>query len=136
MFTINLKGTNLDLTPDIKSYLEKRLASLEKFLDEDDTTVVCDVELERSTKHKTGDVFRGEVTIRTRSGLYRAEANGETAEAAIDTVKDEVMRELRREKRKRIHLFRRGGARLKEFTHDLSARGIQVKDFVIRRRKK
>ena len=136
MITINVKATNIKITSDVRAYLDKRLEALEKFVDEDDTSAVCDVELERSTRQQKGNVFRGEITLHTRSGTYRAEARAETAEAAIDVVKDEVLTTLRRDKRKRGHLLRRSGARLKEFTRDLSARGIAMKDFVIRRRKK
>ncbi len=135
MFTTNLKATHITITPDIQSYLDKRLSSLEQFIGKDDSGVVCNVELERFVRHRRGDVFRAEITMSTRDGLYRAEAKGESIEAAIDKVKDEVVRELRRKKRKRTHLSRRGGAILKDFTHSLSARGIQMKDFIVRRKK-
>jgi len=135
MFTTNVKATHIKITPDIQSYLDKRLSSLNKLLDKDDSGVVCNVELERSVHHRRGDVFRAEITLSTRSGVYRAEAKGENIEAAIDGVKGEVMRELRRGKRKREHLLRRGGVVLKDLTHGLSSRGVQMKDFVIRRTK-
>jgi len=135
MFTTNVKATHIKVTPDIQSYLDKRLFALDKLLDDDDSGIICNVELERLVHHRRGDVFRAEITLSTRSGVYRAEAKGENIEAAIDGVKSEVMRELRRGKRKREHLLRRGGAALKNFTHSLSARGVQVKDFVVRRRK-
>ncbi len=135
MFTINLKATHITITPDVQNYLDKRLLSLEQFIDKDDSGVVCNVELERFVHHRRGDVFRAEITLSTREGVYRAEAKGESVEAAIDKVKDEVVRGLRRKKRKKIHLLRRGGVALKDFTHNLSARGIQMKDFVVRRKK-
>lgn len=136
MFTTNIKGTNIELTPDLKAYLEKRFSAFEKFIDKDDTSTVCDVELERSTKHQTGDVFRAEVTMHTRAGTFRAEEKGETPEAAIDAVKDEIQRELRRTKRKRDHLIRRGGARLKEFTRSFSEQGRRLRDFTFWRKRK
>lgn len=135
MFTTNLKATHITITPDVQGYLDKRLSSLEQLIDRDDSGVVCNVELERSVHHRRGDVFRAEITLRTRNGVHRADAKGESIEAAIDKVRDEVVRELRRGKRKRMHLLRRGGAALKDFTHSLSARGIKMKDFVIRRKK-
>ncbi|HLC22675.1 MAG TPA: ribosome-associated translation inhibitor RaiA [Candidatus Nanoarchaeia archaeon] len=133
---INIKGTNLELTADVREYLTKRLHAFEKFMDKDDTSVVCDVELARSTHHQQGNVFRAEVTMHTRRGVNRAEAEGETIEEAIDGVKSTILRELRREKRKEGHLLRRGGAKLKGFTQSLSERGVQLRDFVIRRKKK
>ncbi len=136
MIRFTIKSTNLTVTPDVKEYFYKRMESLEKFVDEDDMSAICDAELERSTHHKSGEVFRGELTLHTRNGTYRAEANGENVEASIDKVKKEIIRELRREKRKRGHLLRHGGAKLKEFTQGIGSRGVQVKDFVIRLGKK
>ena len=136
MITTNVKGSNLELSSEVRNYLDKRLKSLGKFVDKDDTSVVCDVELERLKHHQHGDVFRAEITLHTRRGTNRAESTGETIEAAIDGVKADVLRELRRAKRKEGHLLRRGGARLKEFTRNISGRGTQLKDFVTRRKQK
>ena len=132
MIRFTIKSTNLEITADIKEYFYKRMEALEKFVEEDDMSAICDAELERSTRHKSGEVFRGELTLHTRNGTYRAEANGENVEAAIDKVKKEIIRELRREKRKRGHLLRHGGAKLKEVTQSISLRGVQMKDFVVR----
>lgn len=119
MITTNIKGTNFELAPDIRSYIEKRMRSFEKFVDKDDTSAVADVEIERSTHHQTGNVFRAEVTMHTCAGTVRAEENGTTPEEAFDKVKHEISRELRRGKNKQNDLMRRGGARIKEM-----ARGI------------
>lgn len=136
MISTNVKGTNIDITPDIRSYLDKRLQTLNKFIDADDTSTVCDVELERDTHHQTGNVFRAEITIHTRRGTNRAEAKGTTAEEAIDKVKKDITRELRRAKKKEQSRERRGGSKLKNFTHSLSERGIRMKEFVVGWRKK
>lgn len=131
----NVKATNLSLSDRISDYLDKKLEALHKFIS-DENSVTGGVELARSQHQAKGDVFRAEITIEAPHKFYRAEAEGETVYSAIDAAQEEILKELRRNKRKRLHLLRRGGNRLKEFTRDLSARGIGVKDFFERFRRR
>lgn len=68
---INLKSANLTLTPELKDYLDRRLESVNKFLSGENGTVITDVELDRTTKHHTGDIFRAEINIRVNGRLSR-----------------------------------------------------------------
>jgi ribosomal subunit interface protein len=111
---INTKGSSITLTPDVTAYLDKKLDAVRKLVTEEDA--VCSIELSRSTRHNRGDVFGAEITIEIpgREGLFRAEAQGETIESAIDGAQEEILSELRRQKRKYLHLLRRGGQKLKD----------------------
>lgn len=132
---INIKATHITLTPETSEYLDKRLASLEKLIDPADTSAMADVEVGKTTiHHRRGDVFRAEINVRTAGKQFRAVAQESTLYNAIDKARDEVLREMRRNKRKQIHLLKRGGAKIKEFTRDLQARGVYIKKFL--RRKK
>jgi len=76
--------------------------------------VKCDVEVgKRSEHHQSGDIYRAEVNITEDGKLFRAEATGESINAAIDKVRDEMEKQLRRHKKKKDSLLRRGGARVK-----------------------
>ena len=130
----NVKGTNLTLTDSIQNYLDKKMEAFSKFI-EDESSAVCGVELARDTHHQRGDVFRCEITLQTPHNLFRVSEEGETVYSAIDVAQAELVRELRREKRKRVHLIRRGGQKLKEITQRLSERGVGMKDFFERFRK-
>ena len=111
---INLKGSNLALTPQIREYLDTRLAHLQKFLPEGDDASVIDVELGKPTNHHhTGDIFRAEINVNIGSRTFRAVSEQQDLFAAIDDMKDEIARELSSEKEKRISLVRRGGQKLK-----------------------
>lgn len=112
---LNVKGTNLTLSPDVSSYLDKKLAVVRKLIDHEET-VVCSVELARNTHHVSGDVFKAEITLEIpgRPGLFRADASGQTIESAIDGAQEEMLGELRKQKRKYLHLLRRGGQKLKD----------------------
>lgn len=111
---IKVKATNFPHTPEIESVLQKRLATLEKFLPGDETALLCDAELEKLAEHQTGRVYRAEVNLQVGGELLRAEAVEERMEDAIDRVRDELKRELTKLSGKRQSVFRRGAARLKE----------------------
>ncbi|HHD92244.1 MAG TPA: HPF/RaiA family ribosome-associated protein, partial [Candidatus Portnoybacteria bacterium] len=51
---LNIKTTNFDLTPDIKEYLEKKVGSIEKFLNKKDVelnSVETQIEIGRPSQH-------------------------------------------------------------------------------------
>ena len=84
---INIKGTDLLLTPSIKEYIEMRVAPLEKYLgatDEGDG-ILAHVEISRTTRHHgKGDVYRTEINIDVNKNIARAEQTGEDIRATID----------------------------------------------------
>ncbi len=113
MLNYNIKGTGLEVSDELRRYAEKRLEHAEKFLQGDSTSHV-DIELEyRELRH--GDHYRAEFTITASGELYRAQEWGESMHLAIDMASAEVAKELRRNKKKRLHLLRRGAARIKDY---------------------
>ena len=112
---IQTKATSLTLTDALVDLLEKRLQTLGKLLPEDETSISCDVELEKITDHhQTGKIYRAEINLRIGGKLYRAESTEERIEDAIDRAKNDLKTELRRSKDKRQSLMRRGGQKLKD----------------------
>ena len=111
---INEKGTNMQITPEIKDYLYKKLAHLEKFLNLADDSILCDVELGKiSQHHKGGDVFRTEINLHITGKNLRAVSEMDTLFASIDIAKDDIVRDLQINKDKKVSLMRRGGAKIK-----------------------
>jgi len=111
---INEKGTNMQITPDIKDYLYKKLAHLEKFLNIADDSVLCEVELGKvSQHHKNGCVFRTEINLHLAGKNLRSESTTDELFSSIDIAKDEMVRELESYKDKKVGLVRRGGAKIK-----------------------
>ncbi len=109
----NLKGTNLSITPEIREYLEKKLASLDKVVDERDAAR-ADVELEyMQGEEKTyrAEVMLGEPHMRLS---LRAEARGVALHEAIDLAVGDILGELTRAKKKRRHMLRRGAGKVKD----------------------
>lgn len=112
---IKIKATNLRLTDAINDYARKRFLSLSKLIDPEDTSVLCQVEVEKTTEHhKTGVIFRSEINLHISGQDFRAEAEREKLFDAIDETKNQMSKELRRHKTKRQKNFRRGGALIKK----------------------
>ena len=127
---ITVKATNITLNEALAVYLEQRLASVEKLLQRAEArdtrplsgkqreTIIARVELGRTTAHhRKGKVFRAEVTLAVpgRAPL-RAVAHAEDLRAAIDQMRDEVRREIRRWKEKKVTRGRKGARELKRRT--------------------
>ncbi len=117
---INLKATGIELTPAISSYVEKKILPVEKFIAKSDEAIV-NVEVGKtSDHHKGGDIFRAEVHI-TGPGLdIYAVTKMDDLYAAIDVVKDEVMRTAVQLKDKRQTLTRKGAELMKNVMKGLS----------------
>lgn len=99
---INIKGTNLDLTPAIKEYIEMRINPLERFLGKAEfgSDIIARVEIARTTEHHhKGDVFRAEVNVDiSAKNIARAESVSEDIRAAIDEAAGKLQRQLVRHK--------------------------------------
>lgn len=116
---INIKTTSFIITPAISDYIEKRLDAIEKFF-KDDTTAKCDVELARTTSHhKQGGIFKAEIHIIAKDKNIYASSEKEDLYVAIDTVKDDVLREIKSSNDKQRSLIRRGGAQIKNILKGL-----------------
>ncbi len=109
----NLKGTGLQITDEIRDYVEKKLQGADKFVG-DDSTAHTDVEVVYQTS-ESREHYRAEFTLQYRGVVHRAEASGEKLHEAIDIATDELVQELRRTKKKSLSLIRRGSATVKDF---------------------
>ncbi len=116
---INEKGVNMEITADIKDYLYKKLAHLEKFLNTADESVLCEVELGKtSNHHKNGDVFKTEINLHIAGKNLRSVSEMDDLFASIDVAKDDMVRELQVNKDKKVSLLKRGGAKIKNFVKE------------------
>lgn len=109
---INFKKTNVEVSDELLDLAEEKLRTLEKYIGEAPT--VCEVEFEKISHQQQGDIFRMETNLTVNGKLYRADAALDSFEKSIDEVRDELDKELRRDRSKKDTLFRRGSRRLKE----------------------
>jgi putative sigma-54 modulation protein len=113
---IKIKTTNIELTDAISAYVEEKIQSVEKFtVSHEEEEVLAEVEVGRTTKrHNSGDIFHAEVNIHVRGKHFRAVSEKSDLYAAIDDVRDELVRELNSHKTKERTLMRRGAGMIKD----------------------
>ncbi|OGI76130.1 ribosomal subunit interface protein [Candidatus Nomurabacteria bacterium RIFCSPHIGHO2_02_FULL_42_19] len=123
---INLKSTNMELTPAIHDYVIKRVTNLEKLLskiEEKGGEVNVNFEVAKSTNHhKSGEVFHADCLINIRGEKFYSSADEEDMYAAIDRVKENLFREISKNKDRKQTLFRRGAQSVKKMLKGLSKR--------------
>lgn len=116
---INIKATGIELTPAISDYAHSKISTLEKYVTNPDA--VAQVEVGRTTQHhKNGEVFKAEVhVIGAGLDLYAISQNSDLY-AAIDQVKDDIVRSTLQNKSKKETLARRSGQMVKNMMKGLN----------------
>jgi len=113
---INIKGTKIELTAAIESYIKKKIGGVEKFITmHAGEEIRAEVEIGKTTKHHhSGDIFRAEVNLSIHGKQFRATSEKSDLYAAIDDARDELVRELNSSKDKERTMFRRGATAIKK----------------------
>lgn len=111
-----IKTKDLNLTDAIEDYIEKKLASLEKFTsDFNQESIITEIEVGRTTRHhQAGDIFRAEINLSINGKLFRVESERDDLYAAIDEVRDDLEQEIRKFKTKKETVYIRGARSLKK----------------------
>lgn len=116
----------MELTPAIHDYVIKRITNLEKLLskiEEKGGEVNVNFEVAKSTNHhKSGVVFHADCLIDTKGEKFYGSADEEDLYAAIDAVKENLFREISKNKDRKQTLFRRGAMSVKKMLKGLSKR--------------
>ncbi|MCM3115308.1 ribosome-associated translation inhibitor RaiA [Neobacillus sp. MER 74] len=100
----NVRGENIEVTPAIREYVEKKIAKLERYFTEAPDAKV-NVNL-RFNQDKTSKV---EVTIPLPQLVLRAEETNVDMYAGIDLITDKLERQIRKHKTKVNRKFREKG---------------------------
>jgi putative sigma-54 modulation protein len=120
---IKIRSANFDLTPAVDEYIDKKIASLGKFIP-NESEVICDVEIGKTTEHhRSGDIFKAEVNMDIPGGsqIYAMAEAGDIY-SAIDVVRDEAEREIVSRKNRYKTLLRKGAGRVKNLMKSLNFR--------------
>lgn len=115
---IILKGTNVELTQELRDYVDEKIGGLDKFLKNVDGTLEARVELAKTTRHhQQGNIYRAEVNLDFSGKVLRVEEEREDLFSAIDGVEDELKRRIVSYKDKRNTEMRRGARIIKKIRH-------------------
>lgn len=95
---ITIKGTNIELTEALKSYVNDKIGGLTKFFD---NIRQADVDIGlRTHHHQKGKIFYAEANLHVPGELLRIVKEAEDLYKAIDKVKDHLKVDLEKRKEK------------------------------------
>jgi putative sigma-54 modulation protein len=101
---LKIIGKNVEVTPEIKKYVEKKLEKLNRHLAK---IVEVKMELTAEKTRSTGQRFIAQVTVNSSGTLLRAEERGKDLLTVIDKVAAIMERQIERYKGK--HYVKKGG---------------------------
>ena len=114
MIKFNIRGENLEVTDSLRTYVEEKVAKIEKYFNEDkELTAKVNLKVYRE---KTAKV---EVTIPLGTMTLRAEDTSQDMYGSIDLVVDKIERQIRRNKTKIEKKHRQKVATSQLFTAEL-----------------
>ncbi len=117
----NIRGENIEVTPALRNYVEKKVGKLERYFDE----------VPSSPVHVNLQVINNqqiiEITIPMPQLLLRAEETHTDMYAAIDLVVEKLERQIRKHKTKVNRKFRQEGSLKYMFTNEVG-NGITIEE--------
>lgn len=118
---INIKATNIDLTPSIEKYVNKKLNGLERFVK--DGEISAYVEVGKTTNHhKQGDLYKAEINLSLDGKKFFTDSEKEDLYSAIDEAENDIIRRITYKKDKDKTLFKRGAMSVKKMLKGFSKR--------------
>ncbi|MFH0856952.1 MAG: ribosome-associated translation inhibitor RaiA [bacterium] len=98
---IIIKSTNLDITDEIRDYVEKKFEKLTRYFDH---ILEVRIELEKMfpNHHNKGKIYRVEANIHVPNKILRVEKSTEDLRKSIDKVKDHMDEVINKYKEKLI----------------------------------
>lgn len=117
----NIRGENIEVTPAIREYIEKKITKLERYFTE---TPNANVNVNLKTySDKTAKV---EVTIPMQNLVLRAEEVHNDMYAGVDLITDKLERQIRKHKTKVNRKFREKGGKDTLFTNAAAEPGSPI----------
>ncbi len=109
----NLKGTSISLSPEVHTYLDKKLLHVERFLSHEPTSTL-DIDL----TYDPGVVrtrYQATFKLLANKQILYTQARGDTLHEAIDLAVAEFIRDAVKVKGKQHHTLRQRATRIKDF---------------------
>ncbi|CAN5748065.1 hypothetical protein BH11PAT2_BH11PAT2_01350 [soil metagenome] len=117
---LDVKITNLELTDEESAYFLEKIQMLNKQLDPNSDPVHVRAELEKHAGYASDEKrFRAEVNLDASWIHLRSVAENSTLKAAIDEMKDDLLRQIVDYREKHTDLSRKGGAEVKEMMREI-----------------
>lgn len=119
---IVIRGRNVEITPRVQTYVERKLERLDRYMP---NIVTINVDLAEEKANRNGDRKIAQITVRNARGtILRAEERTSDLFAAVDATIDKLYRQIERYKGKR----RRRGETPDEFAQVETAIALEDAD--------
>ncbi|MDD4531617.1 MAG: ribosome-associated translation inhibitor RaiA [Candidatus Pacebacteria bacterium] len=104
---IRIKATEIEMTPYLKDMIKEKLAEISKHL-RGKRAIIAEIELGVTSRHhQKGDIYRAEMQIEIPGRLFRAVSEKEDFRSALTDAKNEIEKQIRRHKDKKVAEKRR-----------------------------
>lgn len=112
---VRVKATNYEMTEATSNYIDERITALQKLLGSDESQSRCEVEVgvDAGGQRHGDNMYFAEFHIIYPGGSVRATNHSQSINGAIDDAREEVARQLRRERKLHIRMWRKSGAAFK-----------------------
>jgi ribosome-associated translation inhibitor RaiA len=107
---ITTKTSGSGFPVDLDAFLDKKFAQLDRLAS--DATLECSLEQSIAVE-RSGAKYKAEGNLLVDGEVYHASAEGPTLESAVDRVRNDLARSLKRSRGKAHGLMKRGGNTLK-----------------------
>ena len=104
----------IELTQSISEYVEKKLNTIERLLQNVPPETLIEIEIEKDTKQRKDQGFKVAINVFLPNKRLFASADHDDLYAAIDEAKDEIVSELKKHNTKRRDITRRSAAKVKQ----------------------
>ncbi|MBU0722471.1 ribosome-associated translation inhibitor RaiA [Patescibacteria group bacterium] len=102
---LNIKATNLELTPELKEYVQKKMDMLDKYLGKLKIISAHFEAIKTTNHHLKGEIYCAEANLAVNGDLLRVQKTEKNLFKAIDKVKDHlevVIKKYKDKKKKSI----------------------------------
>lgn len=129
---VTIHGKNIELTDWLRSYVEKKIGKLDRYMPD---AGEAQVELSEEKTRSAGDRQVAQVTLRVSGTILRAEERSGDIFASVDAVSEKMIRQVRRYKGRRWESRRTQAAEtaeaMKDAVEDEEGEIVRVKRFAL-----
>ena len=112
----------MELTLAISDYVNKKADAISRFIPAGEEVIIA-VEVGKTTMHhKQGDYFKAEFDVSFNGENFFTESEKSDLYKAIDDAKDELIKRIKNNKKRKTTLFKRGATSVKKMIKGLSKR--------------
>ncbi|MBI5003588.1 HPF/RaiA family ribosome-associated protein [Candidatus Kaiserbacteria bacterium] len=111
---IRIKTTDYQAPTEVSTHIDSRIEIIEKVLAEHADNARCELEVGKGVGNvKHGEIWFAEINLIAAGKRMRATAEAENVNMAIDEVKDEIIRQIRKHQQLHRRILRKGESMIK-----------------------